>query len=147
MPSPDSQTVKYLRPEDAPLILYALVKEFYVNIPNHPLPDYSREDNGAIAGVLTQIQNDDYYPEFWDKASHLFCHIVTGHIFSNGNKRLGFVTALLFLGLNRYFVEDGVGLKNLALQLADNAEKGIGDYDLAKQTAREFFESNALRRA
>ena len=100
MTSPNSPKVKYLSPEDAPFILYSIVVEIYGTIPNHPIPDYSREDNGAIAGTLYQIQNDDYYPDLLDKAAHLFAHIVTAHIFSNGNKRLAFVTVLILLNLN-----------------------------------------------
>jgi death-on-curing family protein len=144
MISRSSQKINYLSSRKAPLLLYAAVQELYGQIPNHPLPDYSREDNGAVAGVLEIIQNDDYYPDLLDKAAHLFAHLITSHIFSNGNKRLGFITTILFLAANGLALKpgSGKGLRELAQELADNAATGRGDYNVAKTKCRDFFEKN-----
>ena len=44
-----------------------------------------------LDSALTQIQNDDYYPSFIDKLTHLMFACVKFHPFIDGNKR----TALL----------------------------------------------------
>lgn len=143
MTLPSLPTIKYLEPDQAPFILYALVKEMYGDVPEDALPDYSREDKGAVAGVLEQIQNDDYYPELYDKAAHLFTHLVTSHIFSNGNKRLAFVTLILFLGLNGLGPKDHTGgtkLRTLAIELADNRDKGRANHDEDKAKTLAFLQ-------
>ena len=42
---------------------------------------------GHIDSVLHHIQNDDYYPTFEEKITHLVFEVNKGHAFSDGNKR------------------------------------------------------------
>ena len=49
---------------------------------------YDHLDLGRLDSVLTNIQNDDYYPTFVDKLTHLFYCTCQFHCFADGNKRL-----------------------------------------------------------
>ena len=43
---------------------------------------------GTLEGVLAHIQNDDYYPTFEEKLTHLFFSACKFHCFQDGNKRI-----------------------------------------------------------
>ncbi|MBN1869221.1 MAG: Fic family protein, partial [Candidatus Omnitrophica bacterium] len=43
---------------------------------------------GKLDSVLQHIQNDDYYPRFEDKLTHLFFSACKFHCFQDGNKRI-----------------------------------------------------------
>ena len=49
---------------------------------------YERFDLGRLDSVLQNIQNDDYYPTFESKLTHLFFCVCKFHCFADGNKRL-----------------------------------------------------------
>ena len=59
-------------------------------------------DFGRLEGVLYNIQNDDWYPTFVDKLTHLFFCTCQFHCFADGNKRLAITLSTLFLLLNGY---------------------------------------------
>lgn len=59
-------------------------------------------DLGRLESVLQNIQNDDYYPTFEEKITHLFFCICEFHCFADGNKRLAITLSTLFLLLNGY---------------------------------------------
>lgn len=59
-------------------------------------------DLGRLDSVLQNIQNDDYYPTFVDKLSHLFFCTCEFHCFQDGNKRLAISLSAYFLLLNGY---------------------------------------------
>ncbi|MBF0377007.1 MAG: Fic family protein [Desulfamplus sp.] len=59
-------------------------------------------ETGKLVGVLNNIQNDDYYPTFEYKLSHLFFCICNFHCFSDGNKRLSIALCTYFLIINGY---------------------------------------------
>jgi len=59
-------------------------------------------DFGKIESVLTHIQNDDYYPTFVDKLTHLFFCVCKFHSFEDGNKRLAITLSVQFLLINGY---------------------------------------------
>lgn len=54
-----------------------------------------------LDSALTQIQNDDYYPSFIDKLTHLMFACVKFHPFADGNKRIALYIAKAFIKLNR----------------------------------------------
>lgn len=71
--------------------------------------DYILEISGGLAGikdygqldsVLTNIQNDIYYPVFEDKITHLVFSTIKFHMFFDGNKRSAIVLGAAFLNLN-----------------------------------------------
>ncbi len=57
---------------------------------------------GKFESVLEHIQNDDYYPNFEDKLTHLFFSTNKFHSFQDGNKRLAISLGAQFLLLNGY---------------------------------------------
>lgn len=57
---------------------------------------------GRLESVLCNIQNDDWYPTFVDKLTHLFFSTCQFHCFADGNKRLAITLSTLFLLLNGY---------------------------------------------
>lgn len=59
-------------------------------------------DFGRLESVLCNIQNDDWYPTFVDKLTHLFFSTCQFHCFADGNKRLAITLSTLFLLLNGY---------------------------------------------
>jgi death-on-curing protein len=78
---------------------------------------------GLVDSVIEHIQNDFYYPEFEDKACHLFYSINKNHAFNDGNKRTSIVLCAYFLELNgfdfkvSYFIRE---MENIAVHVADN---------------------------
>ena len=65
---------------------------------------YEHLDLGRLDSVLEHIQNDDYYPNFVDKITHLFFCTCQFHCFADGNKRLAITLCAQFLLLNGYMV-------------------------------------------
>lgn len=59
-------------------------------------------DLGRLDSVLPNIQNDDYYPTFEEKLTHLFYCVCEFHCFADGNKRLAITLSAQFLLLNGY---------------------------------------------
>lgn len=63
---------------------------------------FSHIDTGKLDSVLQNIQNDDYYPTFVDKLTHLFYCTCQFHCFADGNKRLSITLSAQFLLKNGY---------------------------------------------
>lgn len=59
-------------------------------------------NRGQIESILEHIQNDDYYPTFIKKLTHLFFSLNKFHCFEDGNKRIAISAGALFLNLNGY---------------------------------------------
>lgn len=59
-------------------------------------------DLGKLESVLQHIQNDDYYPTFEDKLTHLVFSTNKFHCFEDGNKRMSIVLGAQFLLINGY---------------------------------------------
>jgi death-on-curing protein len=55
-----------------------------------------------LDGVLNHIQNDDYYPSFDTKLTHLFFCACKFHCFEDGNKRIAITLCAQMLLLNGY---------------------------------------------
>ena len=64
--------------------------------------DIKGTDLGRLESVLQNIQNDDYYPTFVDKITHLFYCVSEFHCFADGNKRLAITLSAQFLLMNGY---------------------------------------------
>ena len=76
-------------------------------------------DMGRLESVLEHIQNDDYYPTFEDKLTHLFFTVCKFHCFADGNKRLAISLSAQFLLLNGYvFIAGQFNQKNGKHQLS-----------------------------
>ncbi|MBD3378606.1 type II toxin-antitoxin system death-on-curing family toxin [candidate division KSB1 bacterium] len=55
-----------------------------------------------LDSVLEHIRNDDYYPTFVDKLTHLVFCANKFHCFQDGNKRIAISLGIHFLNLNGY---------------------------------------------
>jgi len=82
---------------------------------------YEHFDLGRLESVLQNIQNDDYYPTFVDKLTHLFFCTCEFHCFADGNKRLAITLSTQFLLLNGYLsiAKTFIGItENISYQVA-----------------------------
>lgn len=75
-----------------------------------------------LVGIVSEKFGDtDLFPTVFQKAAVYAHHIITGHIFLDGNKRIGLTCALRFLELNGYSrgpdIEDS--LIDLGFKIAD----------------------------
>lgn len=135
-----------------------------------PVPNYLADENGMaeLRKVLFFVQQDNYYPDFHDKAAYLLTSIAASQYFSNGNKRLAVVTLLLFLTLNEAEVimdseelfrellkivfpnckwEDNKSIRgrhslflyNLAIVLGDRTKWDTNDFGVVKQKVSILF--------
>ena len=64
------------------------------------------KDLGQIESTLYHITNDDYYPEFIDKLTHLTFSIIKNHCFNDGNKRASITSSHLFIYQNVGIIAD-----------------------------------------
>lgn len=60
------------------------------------------KDLGQLESLLQHIRNDDYYPSFDSKLTHLVFGINKFHAFNDGNKRSSLTLGAYFLTLNGY---------------------------------------------
>lgn len=58
----------------------------------------------SLLAALEHIQNDDYYPTFEEKLTHLFYVANKGHCFNDGNKRIAITLGSMFLLKNGYLI-------------------------------------------
>lgn len=76
-----------------------------------------------LKSCLDHIQNDDYYPSFEEKLTHLFFCANKFHSFQDGNKRIAISLGAQFLLLNGYvfivstFIKE---MENISYYLADS---------------------------
>ncbi len=80
-------------------------------------------NKGQIESILEHIKNDDYYPSFIDKLTHLFFGFCQFHCFSDGNKRAAIVMSEAFLLYNGYLFASKVFIReseNISIFVADN---------------------------
>jgi len=59
-------------------------------------------NTGPLESTLQHIQNDDYYPTFIEKLTHLFFEANKSHCFQDGNKRIAISLGSMFLLKNGY---------------------------------------------
>lgn len=79
---------------------------------------------GKLESVLEHIKNDDYYPTFEEKLTHLFFCACKFHCFQDGNKRIAITLCAQMLLLNGYlfcvkdFLKD---MENVSYHVARSA--------------------------
>lgn len=81
------------------------------------------KDFGNIDSPLTHIQNDDYYPTFEEKLTHLIFSFNKFHAFNDGNKRTSIAMGAFFLevnGLDVFVNKFILEMENIAVTVADN---------------------------
>lgn len=105
--------MKYLTIEDILIIAVGHVGDYQLLNENqlHYLVDIVSEKFG----------DTDLFPTVFQKAAVYAHHIITGHIFLDGNKRVGLTCALRFLELNGYSRLSNIddSLIDLGFKIAD----------------------------
>lgn len=60
-------------------------------------------DEGELLYVIEMIKNDIYFPSFLSKLTFLVHRVCDGHIFLDGNKRMGLALGGFFLHINNLY--------------------------------------------
>jgi len=84
---------------------------------------YGQEDAQNLTCTLAMIANNNYYPTFLDKLTHLAYEVNKKHAFVDGNKRTSIALSELFLKLNGYhYILPGFAgfMKFIAIGVAAN---------------------------
>ncbi len=86
--------MRYLTIEDILIIAVGHVEDYQL-LNESQLP--------YLVGIVSEKFGDtDLFPTVFQKAAVYAHHVITGHIFLDGNKRIGLTCALRFLELNGY---------------------------------------------
>ncbi len=111
------------------------LKTFYFGLPHAiEIHDLIIEVSGGLSGydaekikmlepILAHIQNENYYPTFLDKITHLLFCVNKAHAFIDGNKRTSLALAAYFLQINGYdyCVKDFIcRMEDIVVLVADN---------------------------
>lgn len=78
---------------------------------------------GNLDSPLNHLDNDDYYPTFEDKLTHLVFSVNKFHAFNDGNKRTSIAIGAYFLQINglEYCIDKFIiEMENIAVLVADN---------------------------
>ena len=86
--------------------------------------------------MLAHIQNDDYYPTFVDKLTHLFFCVCKFHAFVDGNKRLAITLSAQFLILNGYGLLTGNFINEM-----ENISYHVAANNINKELLHEIIEN------
>jgi death-on-curing protein len=103
-----------------------------------------------LDSVLNHIQNDDYYPSFDTKLTHLFFCACKFHCFEDGNKRIAITLCAQMLLLNGYlrsvnaFIRDS---ENISYHVAAGAisKELLGEWMRAILNGQDDDESLKLK--
>ena len=140
-----------------------------------PAPYYNGEKRGLdrLQSIIELMQRDNY-PDLLSKAAYLFCSVIDGHPFSNGNKRLAVTLLTYVLLMNGYRInplgmiavrtelerffpnltwEDVHAFRHphefffyhLALIIADRAQKGKMTFRQEQDAVRQLLDFIAAR--
>ena len=93
-------------------------------------------DFGKLESVLYNIQNDDWYPTFVDKLTHLFFCTCQFHSFADGNKRLAITLSTLFLFLNGY-----LSIAETFLAKTENISLNVAASKIDKELLHKIMEA------
>lgn len=95
-------------------------------------------DLGRLDSVLQHIQNDDYYPTFEDKLTHLFFSACQFHCFQDGNKRIAISLCAQMLLLNGYHYCSGNFIREME-NISYHVAAGKIDKDLLHEIITSFI--------
>lgn len=93
-------------------------------------------DLGRLDSVLHHIQNDDYYPSFEEKLTHLFFCACKFHCFEDGNKRIALALCAQMLLLNGYLYCAGRFLRQM-----ENISYHVAAGRIDKELLKEIIEA------
>lgn len=97
-----------------------------------------------LQGILQFVQDDGFYPSFFDKIAYLLFTINKNHAFVDGNKRASIVVVAFFMEINfvdQLFIDIFIKeAENLALLVAQN----YMSKDLLKKVVRDLVVDGEL---
>lgn len=115
------QHIKYLTLEDILVVAEDHVGNFQIIKQSHL--------HYLVEAVSAKFGDTELFPTLFQKTAVYAHHIITGHIFWDGNKRIGMHSALLFLVLNgcsfRKNIDDSI--IELGLKIADGSITNIDE--------------------
>jgi death-on-curing protein len=91
---------------------------------------------GKLESVLEHIRNDDYYPTFADKLTHLFFCACKFHCFQDGNKRIAITLCAQMLLFNGYLFCAGRFLREM-----ENISYHVAAGNIGKELLGEIMEA------
>ena len=105
--------MRYLTIEDI-----LIIAETHVD--NHQILHKEQLDY-LVEAISAKFGDTELYPTPFQKAAVYAHHIITGHIFFDGNKRVGLTCALRFLELNGYSLLSNIddSIIDLGFKIAD----------------------------
>lgn len=108
------------------------------------------KDHGNIESPLHHIQNDDYYPSFEEKLTHLVFTFNKFHAFNDGNKRTSIAMGAFFLevnGLDVFVDKFIIEMENIAVTVADNIidKEMLHEIICSLLSAEDYSESLKLK--
>lgn len=98
-------------------------------------------DIGKLDSVLQHVQNDDYYPTFEDKLTHLFFSACQFHCFQDGNKRIAITLCAQMLLLNGYLYCAGPFIREME-NISYHVAAGKIDKDLLHEIITAFINND-----
>ncbi len=98
----------------------------------------------ALAQPRQNVYGQELYPTIFDKAACYFYLFAAGHIFYNGNKRMGVATSIIFLYVNEFLVTaTDEQLVEVAKSLANSNQKLRTNQREDIQRVAQFFKKNS----
>ncbi len=91
---------------------------------------------GKLDAVLQHIQNDDYYPTFDAKLTHLFFCSCKFHCFEDGNKRVAITLCAQMLLLNGYLRS-----VNAFIRESENISYHVAAGSISKELLGEWIDA------
>lgn len=98
------------------------------------LAGFNKAQVGYLQSALEHIQNDEFYPEFLDKLTHLVFACVKFHPFLDGNKRTAIYLAHAFIELNEPEI-----LPDDFYQKLENVVVDVASDMMSKDELKAFF--------
>ena len=89
---------------------------------------------GYLESALEHIKNDDFYPNFLDKLTHLIFCCVKFHPFLDGNKRSAILIARVFVLINAPEI-----LPNDFYQKLENVVVGVANDEIDKDSLKAIL--------
>ncbi len=89
---------------------------------------------GYLESALEHIKNDDFYPNFLDKLTHLVFSCVKFHPFLDGNKRTAIYLAKAFIKLNAPEI-----LPNDFYEKLENVVVGVASDEINKDSLKAIL--------
>ena len=104
------------------------------------IPEFLNEDRllYTLEAVEAKFGGVDLYPTLFQKAAVYAHHIITGHVFLDGNKRTGLGSAFKFLELNGFATPVGIDDEIIALGM-EIAEGDVEDIEAIAERLRAWF--------